>query len=365
MSKRYITFKKTVYKVKEHKSAIEQIQSIIRGEPPKPEEPRETNVTFTRRETDRNYVYQPARYEALREEFARLCAPYLAETERARHFDTFQIPKKSGGYRTIKAPHNDIGLVYARIAQILRHDLNILTHDAAWAYVEGRSTLGCLQRHQQNDSIFYLKFDFHDFFGTMSKETIMYQLTQHVALMQETEIVRQIAEIATLNNGLPQGTQLSPYLTNIVMVPFDTAMTQFANEHDIIYTRYADDLLFSSKKHMSINGIKDQIERTLETLNYRGLHLNHTKTRYGKRTGRNWNLGLMLNKDNNITLGHEFKREMKISLHKIAVEGTPPTDHIRGRFAYLKQIEPHYYLALDQYAQHKYRNNLKSLLYPE
>jgi hypothetical protein len=80
-----------------------------------------------------------------------------------------------------------------------------------------------------------------------------------------------------------------------------------------VYTRYADDLLISCK----IDFDKDKVQRfVIDTLSEFNapFSIKPEKTRYGSSAGRNWNLGVMLNKDNQITIGHKRKKEFKAML---------------------------------------------------
>ena len=74
-----------------------------------------------------------------------------------------------------------------------------------------------------------------------------------------------------------------------------------------------DDFLVSSKYDFNVKKIEQAINEVLQRFDapYR---LNAEKTRYGSRSGQNWNLGVMLNKDNQITVGHKRKRELKAAI---------------------------------------------------
>jgi hypothetical protein len=71
----------------------------------------------------------------------------------------------------------------------------------------------------------------------------------------------------------------------------------------------------------------------------------------------------MLNANNDITLGHEFKKRMKVLLYQTAEGVIPNKDpHVIGLFNYLKQIEPAYYSYLNSYAISKYRLDIKGII---
>ena len=133
-------------------------------------------------------------------------------------------------------------------------DQNINTQEVRkfqimFAYVKGRSTIDAVKRHQRNKSRWFLKLDFHDFFGSSKPEFIIAQLetifpfNEIVARPNGREALVKALSICYLNNGLPQGTPISPTLTNLFMIPIDHYIAKTAREMTphLVYTRYAED----------------------------------------------------------------------------------------------------------------------------
>jgi len=150
--------------------------------------------------------------------------------------------------------------------------------------------------------------------------------------------LKQILSLAVKDNVLPQGTPASPVITNICMVPIDQHITNLLNKYgDFIYTRYADDLLISSKHRFNPTKI---ISIVNEAIKNTPLSLNNAKTRFGARQGKNWNLGLMLNQENNITLGHYKKERFRASLNN-ALQGIQSSEaqKLLGMISYFLAIE--------------------------
>lgn len=273
----------------------------------------------------------------------------------ASHYTTFKIPKHSGGFREINAPDEMLSEYIIEVKKVLERDLQVLTHDAAFAYVKTRSAFNALQRHQRNKSRWFLKLDIKKFFDNCTPEFIKEQLKQvhpFSYVYKETpdlfnETIDNLTKLCCLNNGLPQGTQISPLLTNLIMIPIDYKITKYLNEFDrhqrYIYTRYADDILISAK--MNWNWTRTLLD-IQEILNGTPLEIKQEKTRYGSSSGRNWNLGLMYTKDNTITIGAKRKRYIKAGMHNFELnpDGFELEDlqHLLGELSYLQSIEPEY-----------------------
>ena len=196
--------------------------------------------------------------------------------------------------------------------------------------------------------------------------------------------------LAFLNGGLPQGTPISPLITNLMMIPVDHAISKVSREHTpfICYTRYADDMTFSAVSSFedrqllwdiktlgeSIDELKDkpsnggrqakmkklieQLGAKIEQTNFlksiieilkkfdAPFEINAKKTHYGNSNGRNWILGVMLNKDNQITLGHIKKNNLKVDIYNFMKDysnGSPwsvsEAQSLDGTISYHKQIE--------------------------
>jgi hypothetical protein len=96
--------------------------------------------------------------------------------------------------------------------------------------------------------------------------------------------------------------------------------------------------------------------------------LNTSKTRYGSSAGRNWNLGVMLNKDNQITIGYKKKKEFKAMLHQFMMDaqsgmmwGVDDVQHLLGLLSYYRMVEGE---AIDKIVSHyseKFNRNIEEV----
>jgi hypothetical protein len=89
-----------------------------------------------------------------------------------------------------------------------------------------------------------------------------------------------------------------------------------------------------------------------------------SKTRYGSKSGRNWNLGIMYNKDSKLTVGHKRKRRIKTMLFQFyrGQRDKEYAQELNGELAYLKNIEPEYFQTLIEFMDRKYRFNFMSTI---
>lgn len=281
----------------------------------------------------------------------------LFEVDRHKLYNTFHIPKNSGGFRKIDAPVGELMEALRQLKFIFEANFPALYHTSAFAYVKGRCTVDSLKRHQQNESKWFAKFDFSNFFGSTTIEFLITQLSIIFPFSEilkrewgKAELVKTLS-LCFLDGGLPQGTPISPLLTNILMIPIDHKISNELrnfNKNTYVYTRYADDLLISSKydfDHTQIYKYVNNVLREFKT----PYVIKPEKTRYGSNAGKNWNLGLMINKNNEITVGHRRKKQFKASLHNFIrdyLNGTnwskEDVQVLSGLISYYKMIELNY-----------------------
>ena len=161
------------------------------------------------------------------------------------------------------------------------------------------------------------------------------------------EALQKALSLCFLNGGLPQGTPTSPMLTNMMMIPIDHAIAKMCREYSphLCYTRYADDMLISSQFSFHWTDVQNKITDIFNQFSA-PFTLNAEKTRYGSSAGRNWNLGVMLNKENKITIGHEKKKVFKAMIFQFMTDDAKgvaweleDVQHFLGLVAYYKMVE--------------------------
>jgi hypothetical protein len=251
-------------------------------------------------------------------------------------------------------------LALRELKQLLERDCAALYHTSAYAYAPGRCTIDAVKCHQQHQSNWFCKLDFANFFGKTTPEFVLRMLTDifpFSEICKRPDGRRELSKALDLcflagtdaqnpaSQGLPQGTPISPLLTNLMMIPIDHALTKRLRERHMIYTRYADDLLISSRVRFDVNGIQRIVASALEYF-HAPFAIKPEKTRYGSRSGSNWNLGVVLNKDNEITIGWRQKKHFHAMLHNYILDhrgetAWPVEDvmQLSGLISYYKMVE--------------------------
>lgn len=270
------------------------------------------------------------------------------------HYKHFQIPKKSNPKkkRKIDAPDDELKAIQREYKLYIEKGLAVLPHKAAHAYVEGCSTVTAMKVHQANNSKWFLQLDLKNFFNSITKEWLdkMLQMVFPLNHLKELEedLYNSILKSALLNGVLPQGSVLSPTLTNICMVPIDYRITEALKDykrHNFIYTRYADDMTISCKEKFN----PEEIIEIIESI-FRGFEvpftINSEKTRFGSVAGKNYHVGIILNKDGKLSVGHEKNNKFRAMIFNFCQVGEEWDRHdiqkMLGLLSYYKSIEPEF-----------------------
>lgn len=280
---------------------------------------------------------------------------HLIETEdKSTLYRSFKIPKRSGGLRQIDAPQEELMAALKELKYIFENKLFASYHTSAFAYVKGRSTIDAVRRHQRNKSRWFLKLDFHNFFGSTTPDFVMSQLktifpfNEIIANFYGKPELEKALSLCFLNGGLPQGTPISPTLTNLMMIPADHCIAKVTRDMTphLVYTRYADDIILSSDISFKWSDVQEKIIDIIKQFNA-PFTLNTSKTRYGSSAGRNWNLGVMLNANNEITVGHARKKAFKAMIFSFMNDfnnnimwDLGDVQHFLGLISYYKMVEP-------------------------
>lgn len=278
----------------------------------------------------------------------------IAVKDKSTLYRSFKIPKRSGGLRQIDAPNDELKRALYDLKMIFEKKFYMSYHTAAFAYVHGRSTIDSVKRHQQNKSRWFLKTDMRHFFPSTSPEFLMKMLCMtfpFCAFIEDDwgnrELLEKALSLCFLNGGLPQGTPTSPMLTNALMIPIDHAISKMCHEYQphLCYTRYADDILISSEYSFKWTDVQNKLIAILNSFEA-PFSLHPDKTRYGSSAGRNWNLGVMLNAENKITIGHEKKKVFKAMVFQFMTDdakgvawGLEDVQHFLGLISYYRMVE--------------------------
>ncbi|BCM93211.1 hypothetical protein IAD21_05099 [Abditibacteriota bacterium] len=296
-----------------------------------------------------------------REQLAWLC--YHREVAPIDHYSHFSIPKRSGGTRAISAPRP---YLKAAQAQILTGVLNqVEVHEAAAAFLPGRNIANNAQKHAhcaEGGPSVVLRVDLKDFFpsitfarvaGVFASLGYNAGISTLLALICtespriEATFDGQKSFVALGDRFVPQGAPTSPALTNLLCRRLDARLTGLAKHYNFTYTRYADDLVFSSpRSDARVISLQRGIFKILDSEQFT---VNPDKVAIMRRGSRQSVTGLVVNSDLGPRLSRRDLRRFRAILHDIETDGADTVSekmgksalhYARGYLAFVHMVNP-------------------------
>ncbi|NDV78318.1 retron St85 family RNA-directed DNA polymerase [Dysgonomonas sp. 511] len=269
------------------------------------------------------------------------------------HYKSFRIGKRSGGYRTISAPNEQLlniqKTIYNRIL------LPVGLHPAATGFRKDTSIKDNAKPHLGKRLV--LKMDIVDFFGSIHEYRVR-KIFQ--AIGYPVNVSDVLAALCCLRQRLPQGAPTSPALSNIAALEMDKKLAALATKYNLTYSRYADDMTFSGDEFEKDKLIKI-VTKAVQSENFA---VKRSKTRYMGEKQRKIVTGISISSGEKMTIPKSKKRQVRQQVHYILTRGLDAHQRHIGNNdpAYLKRLVGYLNFWLSVEPENRYvRNSIKAL----
>lgn len=287
----------------------------------------------------------------------------------------FRIRKHTKGYRLISIPTQDLMKVQRWINKYIL--LQLPQSKYSYAYQHKKSIKNCAEQHLLCKWL--IKIDLQQFFDSISEKQV-YSVFQSIGYsnLVSFELARLCTDVYKplqkkyenpvwvstkkynlFNNqylgSLPQGAPTSPLLANYIAKPLDMKIANYTERRNIVYTRYADDLIFSSSdENFSMNDALNLVHFVYNILPQYGFNPNHNKTKILKPGSRKIVLGLLVDTEQ-VRLSKTFKSNLEVHLFCIKKDQIAHTKtrnfdslyglkhYIEGLISYVKMVDIAYF----------------------
>ena len=288
----------------------------------------------------------------------------------------FRIRKRSGGIRNIVVPEPKLALTQSWIAEHILGNAEV--HPASHAFQKGCSILKCAESHA--GARWLVKIDIADFFGSINEIDVS-RVFRHLGYnpLVSFELARLCTDVPyrskkyalpswrvhTERKGipeythkylgrLPQGAPSSPMLANLTMLDADQSIQGIAEKYGLVYTRYSDDMTFSTQGDLGRENAHSLVHEVCAVLKKRGLFANRKKTRVIHPGARRVVLGLLVDGEAP-RLPRSFRDKLRQHLYYLESAGIESHmskrqfesagglyRHLRGLLDYAHSIDPVY-----------------------
>jgi RNA-directed DNA polymerase len=260
---------------------------------------------------------------------------------KANHsYKTYHIPKRNGGHRVIHHPAKQLKAVQRWLLDNVIDKWPV--HSAATAYRLGISIKANAEIHAS--SKYLLRMDFMNFYPSISDKDILSFLdSERPSNTADWELKDKnlFVNIVCRNSSLTIGAPTSPGISNAICIELDRRLAGVAQTNELIYTRYADDLSFSSRIAGPLANIPGEVAKVLQDLRFpSALTVNHEKTRHSSKRSRRRVTGLVLASDGIVSLGRKRKRWIRSLVFKYESLNAEEKSSLAGLLSFSKSIDP-------------------------
>ncbi len=262
----------------------------------------------------------------------------------------FSVPKPNGKSRAIEAPELELKILQRQLNHYLQMVYYLHQSKASYGFVIrviGSKNVKniCTNAEQHLGCDYLLNADFDDFFHQIKTESVA-QIFRKEPFQFDKYTAYTLAKICTYKGRLPMGAPTSPVLSNFYTLPLDHDISTWANRHKMTYTRFVDDLSFSTKNKPITNEHYDDIKTISQKYN---LKFGEDKTHFFSPSEAKIVTGLMLNET--VDIVPEFYQELDRDIQRLQavvevnhISGTatklrPFKQEIMGKIEFIKQIE--------------------------
>lgn len=263
----------------------------------------------------------------------------LYKKPKATLYKKFKIPKSYGGTREIWAPEKDLKFIQHRLSLLLQRcaeEINI-----ARGHVEDENNPGIAHGFKRKHSImsnarahqtrrYVFNVDLHDFFGTIHIGRVIGFFTKDKEFALHPKVALVLAQIACHEAKLPQGSPCSPVISNLIGHMMDVQLVRLATATGCTYTRYADDLTFSTNKNPFPSRVAKQTDDDKDIwipgiglkriVKRSGFSFNDKKTRMQYKDSRQEVTGLTVNRK--INSRSDYRNTVRAMVHRLITTGS-------------------------------------------
>jgi RNA-directed DNA polymerase len=254
-------------------------------------------------------------------------------------YKSYSIAKHGGGHRIIDHPSKQLKAMQRWLLSNVIEELPI--HPAAVAYRRHKSIFDNANVHAA--SRFLLRMDFQNFFPSIKEsDLVLYIAGRPTFFGHWTPLdVETFCKLVCRKGHLTIGAPTSPGLSNALCYEMDSMLSDLCAKQGATYTRYADDLFFSTTRPNILRPHEAAVSALIKELRMpKHLVLNLAKTRHSSKRGARKVTGIVLGSDGQAHIGRALKREIRALIHRIDSLDESSRSRLTGLLSYSVGFDP-------------------------
>lgn len=271
---------------------------------------------------------------------------YIKGTENL--YESFDIPKKNGEVRCIHAPNEELKNVQKKLAEALYKHINSCRQNGnmhtkvSHGFEPGRSFITNAKIHRNKRIV--VNLDLEDFFGSFHFGRVRGYFEKNNNFLLPRDVATVLAQLTCYQGTLPQGAPTSPVITNMICAIMDERILKCSKKYKLDYTRYADDLTFSTNDWKFLDKQEEFWAELRKEITNAGFKINEDKTRVQLFDSRQEVTGLVVNQK--LRVNRDYYMTTRAMAHHLYKTGeffvgdeSGTVQQLEGRFTFINQLE--------------------------
>lgn len=231
-----------------------------------------------------------------------------------------------------------------------------VNNEVVFSYRKGVNAYDAVVKHADNR--YFFQSDISCFFNSLNSELVRSTIITSADASPIADIEQyldRIVDLVTIDSVLPIGFATSPPISNACLFEFDNRLHAYCQAHQLIYTRYSDDLIISSSHKEALTNISSVVESLLQACFGSSLNMNVSKSKFTHKGNKIKLLGMVILPNGKVTVDIKFKSKIEVLLHFYINDREKYIQYlaqissdssglklISGYLNYINTIDPHY-----------------------
>jgi RNA-directed DNA polymerase len=205
---------------------------------------------------------------------------------------------------------------YHEFLRLFLLDYLPVNEQVVYSYRKGVSAYNAVALH--SESKYFFACDIADFFSSITRDNVKKTILGGLAncpILDANIWIERILDLLCIDGRIPIGFSTSPTISNATLLVFDNALQEYCHLSNLIYSRYSDDIIISTKEVEKIQNISEVISSFLRELLDGEISLNLSKSRMLRVGQKIKLLGMVLLPNGHISVDAKIKSEIEVLLH--------------------------------------------------
>ncbi|MDP2179445.1 reverse transcriptase domain-containing protein [Methylicorpusculum sp.] len=222
---------------------------------------------------------------------------------------------------------------YLRFLNNFVFDYAKINTEVVHSYRKGKNAYTAVEKHAT--SKYFFQTDINNFFNSIAIQDIEAVFDNNlvdIPILDIEQYRNNVLNLVTVDGVLPVGFSTSPSISNTCLYAFDNALECYCQSNDIVYTRYSDDIILSSKIKEALNDAKEIISEQLNVFHNGRIQLNPHKTKHTHKGKKIKLLGMVILPTGKVSVDMKVKKQLEILLHFYINDKDKFSDYLKNHY---------------------------------